>query len=329
MSNRLAVICSRAGELPLGGADAAAEAGGDSLVIGVGAERAAASLPGRVRVIEAAAFDPVAWAGALAGVIAPDGADPDNGPDHYDVVILPSSPDGRDLAPHLAAALGRPLLAGAIEVACDGAAVARHGGATIERIEVREPFVATLQPGARGVAVPASPDVVEVLDVAVAAGGRVAELIEILPADPATMDLAEAPRIIGGGAGLRAADFDGLAEIAGAIGASVGGTRVVTDAGWLPYDRQIGTTGVAVHPDLYIAIGISGAVQHTAGLGQPRHIVSVNTDPSCPMMALADLAIVTDGPELVDALVRLLASDTGGGTDTVVAPATDEGANHA
>lgn len=323
--SRLAVICSRAGELPLGGTDAAAEAGGESIVIGVGAERAAASLGGRVRVVEAAAFDPVAWAAALAPVIAADETADDLA---ADVVILPSSPDGRDLAPHLAAALGRPLLAGAIEVTCTGAAVARHGGATIERIEVPGPFVATLQPGARGVALPGTPERVEALDVTVATGGPAAQLIEILPADPATMDLAEAPRIIGGGAGLDAPDFDRLAEVAAAIGASVGGTRVVTDAGWLPYDRQIGTTGVAVHPDLYIAIGVSGAVQHTAGLGQPRHIVSVNTDASCPMMALADLAIVTDGPGLVDALVRLLAGGTGGATDTVVVPVTDEGANH-
>jgi electron transfer flavoprotein alpha subunit len=81
---------------------------------------------------------------------------------------------------------------------------------------------------------------------------------------------------------------------------------VATDAGWAPLERQIGSTGVAIDPELYIALGISGAVQHIAGLGQPAHIVSINLDPSCPMMEMADLAIVTDARAVVAELrVRL------------------------
>ena len=67
---------------------------------------------------------------------------------------------------------------------------------------------------------------------------------------------------------------------------------MITDRGWVGHDRQIGTTGVVVDPQLYLAFGISGAVQHTSGLGDPAHIISVNTDPHCPMMQLADLAVV-------------------------------------
>ncbi|MGI9598202.1 MAG: FAD-binding protein, partial [Acidimicrobiales bacterium] len=135
------------------------------------------------------------------------------------------------------------------------------------------------------------------------------QLIEELPADPSTMDLAEADRIVGGGAGLGSpAAFDEMRQLAMKLGASPGGTRVVTDWGWLPVERQIGTTGVAVDPSLYIAIGISGAVQHTAGLGSPTHIISVNTDPHCPMMAMADLAIVCDGPEFLRQLLKRLES---------------------
>ena len=93
-----------------------------------------------------------------------------------------------------------------------------------------------------------------------------------------------------------------------ATGASTGGTRVVTDWGWLPVERQIGTTGVNVDPSLYIAIGISGAVQHTAGLGSPNHVISVNSDPHCPMMGMANLAIVCDGPEFLQALLTRLKS---------------------
>ncbi len=72
----------------------------------------------------------------------------------------------------------------------------------------------------------------------------------------------------------------------------MGATRVITDRGWIPHDRQIGTTGVVVDPQLYLAFGISGAVQHTAGLGHPEHVISINTDQHCPMMELADLAVV-------------------------------------
>ena len=86
----------------------------------------------------------------------------------------------------------------------------------------------------------------------------------------------------------------------------MGATRVVTDVGWTDHQRQIGTTGVAIDPELYVAFGVSGASQHTGGLGAPRHTVSVNTDPSCPMTALADLGLVTDAlPLLVELAGRL------------------------
>jgi electron transfer flavoprotein alpha subunit len=239
-------------------------------------------------------------------------------------VILPSSPDGRDLAPHLAAELGRPLVAGATEVTAAFAVVARQGGHTMETVALDGPVVATLQPGSREV--PPAPEVgrratVDTLDVAshdpaveeaalvgaAVSGANEVELIEEVPADPATMDLADAPRIVAGGAGLGAPEsFEGLYTIADALGASVGATRVVTDQGWISVERQIGTTGVTVDPDLYVAVGISGAVQHTAGLGSPDHMIVVNTDPSCPMMELADVGIVCDGPAFVDELAAAL-----------------------
>ncbi len=81
---------------------------------------------------------------------------------------------------------------------------------------------------------------------------------------------------------------------------------MVTDAGWMSYDRQIGTTGVSVSPELYLAFGISGAAQHVGGLGAPEHVVSVNTDPSCPMTAMSDLGIVADAPAVLSELARRL-----------------------
>jgi electron transfer flavoprotein alpha subunit len=139
-----------------------------------------------------------------------------------------------------------------------------------------------------------------------------AENVEVLQPEPSTVDLAEARRIVGGGAGLVPAGTDGeavmrlLADVAGALGASAGATRVVTDAGWMGYDRQIGTTGVAVSPELYVAFGISGAAQHVGGLGEPAHVVSVNTDPSCPMTLMADLGIVADAPAVLAVLADRL-----------------------
>ena len=149
----------------------------------------------------------------------------------------------------------------------------------------------------------------------VTAGGdasRDAESVEVLQPEPGVVDLAEARRIVGGGAGLVPAGADGaavmrlLADVGAALGASAGATRVVTDAGWMSYDRQIGTTGVSVSPELYIAFGISGAAQHIGGLGAPDHVVSVNTDPSCPMTAMADLGIVADAPAVLTELAKRL-----------------------
>jgi electron transfer flavoprotein alpha subunit len=251
---------------------------------------------------EQPAYAPARWAALLAPLLA-----------DIDVVVLANAPDGRDLAPRLAHLLDRPLLAGAVQVDAGGATVAREGGLLMEEVVVDGPFIATLQAGVRGVEVdPALVATVEKLDLAApaeAAGAGAVDptVLDVLPPDPATMDLAEAPSIVGGGAGLGSSEvMDLLGEVAGRLGWSIGGTRVVTDWGWLPFERQIGTTGVIVHPDLYLAFGISGAVQHVSGLGDPAHVIAVNTDASCPMMSIADLAVVTDAPALVAELARRL-----------------------
>lgn len=306
----IALVPVRAGELPVGGDEAVAEAGGRVLLVGVGTEAAAAQLAGvatAVRSWERDSYAPAAWADTLAAILADE-----------DIVVLPASPDGRDLAPRLAHVLDRPLLAGA--VAIDGAHVdlARQGGLITESVVVDGPFVATLQPGVRGVE--RGRDATFTVEPVAAAAGNPGDsagaidpvLVEVLAPDPATMDLSEAGRIVGGGAGLGSAEVTAeLARVADALGCSIGGTRVITDWGWLPFERQIGTTGVIVHPELYLAFGVSGAVQHVAGLGDPEHVIAVNLDASCPMMAIADLALVTDAP----ALVAELAARMGAGTD--------------
>jgi electron transfer flavoprotein alpha subunit len=131
------------------------------------------------------------------------------------------------------------------------------------------------------------------------------------------MDLAEAALVFGGGAGLASgldagtarAVFGLLTRVAAAAGAAAGATRVATDAGWAGPDRQIGTTGVTITPRRYVAFGISGAVQHTGGLGEPEQVASVNTDPHCPMTAMSRLGVIADARGTLVALARELGVD--------------------
>jgi electron transfer flavoprotein alpha subunit len=295
----IAVVPVRGGALPVGADEAIAECGGDALLVGEGTRAAAAAIraaASRTRLAEAGAFAPAAWAAALVPLLAED-----------DVVVLPASADGRDLAPRLAAALGRPLWAGAVAVRPDEVLVARYGGRALARAALDGPAVATLLPGAAGF-VPGSgpPPAAEEIELDLRPAHD-AEVLEVIEPTAATVDLAEAPRIVAGGAGLGSAEeFSLLAAVAERLDASLGATRVATDHGWAPSERQIGTTGVGVAPRLYVALGISGAVQHLSGIGTPEHVVAVNTDASCPMMAMADLAVVADAPavarELADRL---------------------------
>lgn len=300
----IAVVVVRAGQLPAGGAEAVAECAGRALLAGSGLAEAAAQLTGiatELTLVELGDFQPAAWAHGLAPLLA-----------HEPAVLLPASPDGRDLAPRLAGLLHRPLYAGATAVGPQRIELARNGGRELHTAMPGPEFVATLQPGVRGVeAHPHLPAAtVGAVTVHLYPEARDPLVLDVQPPDPATIDLAEAPRIVGGGAGLDGPQrITQLAQLGAALGASMGATRVITDRGWVPHERQIGTTGVVVDPQLYIAFGVSGAVQHTSGLGDPAHIISVNTDQYCPMMQLADLAIVADANATLDALLDLLAEN--------------------
>ena len=334
----VAVVVARDGRLPGGAAEAVAEAGGRVVVVGSGAEDAARALPG-VTHARWAETGPGLRPGQLAHALADVVAD-------ASLVILPASPDGRDLAPRLAAATGRPLVARALETETtasdDGSPVVRARLGRIDDrvlvpVEVHGPAVVTLavgrRPGGHGTTGSPGADIEELALGPVATPGDGVpgsdpELVELLAPDLHTMDLSDATRVLAGGAGMvvgldddtAAGSFGLLTRVAAALGGSAGATRVATDAGWTGYERQIGTTGVTVDPDLYVALGVSGATQHTGGIGTPRHVVSVNTDPSCPMTAMADLGLVTDAGALLTELGRRLGvtddvddATTGGG----------------
>ena len=299
----LAVVPVRDGVLPLGALETIAECGGDVLLAGSNPHaRSVAGVGHDIRHVELGSFQPSRWAEALASIV-----------DDAAVIALPASPDGRDLAPRLAHRLGRPLLAGAIAVTPTSASLARSGGLVLHDVAIDGPVVVTLQPGVRGVLVDDSATTevtVTRVEASTTSAGSEPELDELLPPDVATMDLTEAKRIVSGGAGLDSGGrFTQLTALAAAIGAAMGATRVITDRGWVGHQRQIGTTGVVIGPELYVAFGISGAVQHTAGLGDPSHIISVNTDPHCPMMQMADLAVVADANGVLDELQRLLGAE--------------------
>jgi len=325
----LAVVYARAGELPPGALEAAAEAGGSVLVVGDGAQAAA----GAARSAQRAWWcdtGPGLQPGRLAARLAPLLAG-------IPLLVLPGTPDGRDLAPRLAACLGRPLLAGACRAEITAAGVradlCRLDDRVVLPADCDGPAVVTLAPGTGAIAaITASSYPVAVEPIALP-GGAVPEgavpggavpspgdagpdvmLLEVLEPDPSTMDLAEAPLVFGGGAGLAAgldlpaarAAFRLLGDVAAALGASAGATRVATDAGWIGHERQIGTTGVTIRPSLYAAFGVSGATQHTGGLGAPERIVSVNTDAHCPMTAMSSLGIVADARGTLAALAGRL-----------------------
>jgi len=321
----LAVIVVRDAELPAGADEAIAEAGGHALLAGSGTREAVSSLAAarQAWLAERSSVGAASLAMALAPVLSA-----------VHTVLLPASPDGRDLAPRLAFALDRPLLAGAVRCSDGTVELTRLDDRLSIRVAADGPVVVTLRPGVIGSPPPAMLESATELPLPAPflPAGTDAETEMVLAPEPATVDLAEAKRILAGGAGLVAADADGgavmalLSDVAAALGASAGATRVVTDAGWMGYDRQIGTTGVAVSPGLYVAFGISGAAQHIGGLGTPDHVVSVNTDPSCPMTAMAGLGIVADAPLVLASLADRLGVS---GSNRGMPRAEVKGAGHA
>ena len=294
----IAVIPVRDGVAPAGADEAICEASGLAIVIGSGTAAAAAFMNGvatNLWLVES----PISASAVIETMSQCDL--------NKHSIILPASPDGRDLAPHLAHQLHRPIFAGAVKVSDSQVSVSRQGGLAIADYSPSEPFVATLQIGIRGIEITAQLPSITVVEVVVLVRSHGVISQAVLPPDASTMDLTEAPRIIGGGAGLDTGQrFEQLQMVSTALDASMGVTRVVTDRGWAEHDRQIGTTGVIVDPQLYIAFGISGAVQHTSGLGQPEHIISINTDAHCPMMQMADVAIVANANDVLDELAQLL-----------------------
>ena len=276
---------------------AAASIGGTPTVLCAGGTGAteAASISGVVKVISVVGdcfetFDSGAWAKALNSVTGGD------------VIIAAASPSGREIAATMAAIRGIPIVQDATDLA-PGISVTRpiYSGKAIETSTVTTPCALTLRANAFDSAGEGGSAEVGTVnqsaDVAVAVREAIAKASERL-------DVAEADIIISGGRGMGdPANFSHLNEISDMIGAAVGASRAAVDT-WeeIPHGMQVGQTGKTVTPSLYIAVGISGAIQHLAGMRTSKYIVAINKDPDAPIFGVADYGIVATWEAALPAL---------------------------
>ncbi len=216
----------------------------------------------------------------------------------------------KDLAPRVAARLGRPLVQDVTDVSVAGGAVIAirpvYAGKALLKVRVAgSPAVLSLRPN---VFTPVQRPKAGTQETATVDGSPGRVLVKRIKAAPAgTLDVAEAPIVVSGGRGLKEpANFKVLEELAAAFGgrAAVGASRAVVDAGWRPHADQVGQTGKTVSPTLYVAVGISGAIQHLAGMRTSKVIVAINKDKDAPIFKVADYGIVGDLFEVVPKLTE-------------------------
>ncbi|MDO8348727.1 MAG: electron transfer flavoprotein subunit alpha/FixB family protein [Planctomycetota bacterium] len=246
-----------------------------------------------------------AWSKAIAAQAKASGAS---------AVVMAHTAMGKDLLPRVSALLEASLATDVIGVSFGGGAFTAQrpafgGKVTMTLRATRLPFCATLRPN--NFAAAAGPGAAETTKQAPPAGDLLAVVKEIVASGADRTPLQEAKVVVAGGRGLKEpAGFKLIEDLAAAFGpgvAAVGASRAVVDAGWRPHREQVGQTGKVVSPPLYIAIGISGAIQHIAGMRTARTIVAINKDAEAPIFKIADYGIVGDAFEIVPALTQAIA----------------------
>jgi electron transfer flavoprotein alpha subunit len=224
------------------------------------------------------------------------------------VVLFAGSSNGRDLAPRLAARINAGVASDVDRLEwTDGKLRARrpvYSGKAFATVDVTStPAIATTRPNAFPLE-EAGGGVAEVVNVSASADNRV-KLLETKVPEAGELSIAEADIIVSGGRGLKEAqNFSHIRDLAHAIGGAVGASRATVDAGWIDHQHQVGQTGRVVSPNLYIAAGVSGAIQHLAGMSSSKHIVAVNKDPEAPIFRVADLGVVGDLFQILPALTE-------------------------
>ena len=285
----------------------AEKAGGDLVAFAAGGEAksvaAEAGKFGAKKLHAAGVLDtylPETWATVLKQVI--DQVKPS-------VVLFAGTSNGRDLAPRIAARLNAGVASDVDRLEwLDGKLRARrpvYSGKAFATVDVTSsPALATCRPNAFP-AEEAGGGVAEVVDVNAQAGQSKAKLLDTKIPEAGEMSIAEADIIVSGGRGLKeAANFSHVRDLAHAIGGAVGASRATVDAGWIDHQHQVGQTGRVVSPNLYIAAGVSGAIQHLAGMSSSKHIVAINKDPEAPIFRVADLGVVGDLFQILPALTE-------------------------
>ncbi|MEB3328705.1 MAG: electron transfer flavoprotein subunit alpha/FixB family protein [Candidatus Sericytochromatia bacterium] len=229
------------------------------------------------------------------------------------VVLFSATSSGRDLAAYAAARLGVGAAQDVSGVAVEGGALRLtrpiFGGNVLatQAVEGGTALITALpkafEQAAGGQGKAGAVKAVAVDPAAATARAQVKGFIEAL--STGALSLPDAEIVVSGGRGVGAAEkFSIIEDLATALGAAVGASRAVTDAGWRPANEQVGQTGVTVKPKLYIAAGLSGAVQHWVGMKESGYIVAINTDPEAPIMKMADLAIVGDLFKVIPEMIK-------------------------
>lgn len=219
---------------------------------------------------------------------------------------------GRDLAPLAAAKLAAGQLSDVTAISRSGDSVQftrpLYAGKAVEKKAFTDPngtWVVTIRPNNIAISEPDASRQAEVIDVAYPAPSLRSIIREVVKKTSGTIDLAEAKIVVSGGRGVRSADgFQPLEELAAVLGGAVGASRGACDAGYCEYAMQIGQTGKVVTPEIYIACGISGAIQHLAGMSSSRVIIAINKDAEAPIFKVADYGIVGDLFEVVPLLTE-------------------------